>query len=175
MRTLECLALLAFAAPAGLGAQTTFADSVFDHLIGAWVLHGTIAQQQTTHDVTFTWMLGREYVQMHEVSRERNADGSPQYEAVVLFARDPKTGEYASMWMDNTAAAAFPQEGIGRGAATGDSIPFVFHYTNVPAESFHTTFVYHRRTDSWEWHMDDDSAGVRRPFARVRLTRTSGK
>ena len=25
--------------------------------------------------------------------------------------------------------------------------------------------------DSWQWHMDNDSAGVRRPFARVMLTR----
>jgi hypothetical protein len=31
--------------------------------------------------------------------------------------------------------------------------------------------VYDRVRDSWEWHMDNDSAGVRRPFARVTLTR----
>ena len=56
-------------------------------LIGHWVLRGTIARPTTTHDVTFTWMLGREYVQMHEVSRECAANGTPAYEAVVLFAR----------------------------------------------------------------------------------------
>ena len=32
-------------------------------------------------------------------------------------------------------------------------------------------FVYDARTDSWQWHLDNDSAGVRRPFARVTLTR----
>src|SRR5256886_10013766 len=44
-------------------------------------------------DVTFDWILGREYVQMHEVSRERAANGTPAYEAVVLFGRDPRSGE----------------------------------------------------------------------------------
>jgi hypothetical protein len=52
---------------------------------------------------------------------------------------------------------------------TGDSIPFLFHDTAT--ESFHTTFLYDRATDSWQWHLDNDSAGVRRPFARVKLSR----
>src|SRR5438105_11336806 len=66
-----------------LAAQALPPDSLFDRLVGRWVLHGTIARQQTTHDVTFAWMLGREYVRMHEVSRERAANGSPAYEAIV--------------------------------------------------------------------------------------------
>jgi hypothetical protein len=152
-----------------LPAQALPADSLFDRLIGRWVLRGTIAHQQTTHDVTFEWMLGREYVQMHEVSRERAPSGSPAYEAIVLFGRDPRTGEYACLWLDNTASAAFDPAGTGRGSVAGDSIPFLFHYTAT--DSFHTTFVYDRSGDSWLWHMDNDSSGVRRPFARVTLTR----
>jgi hypothetical protein len=156
-------------APAALIGQELHPDSVFPRLIGAWVLRGTIARQQTVHDVTFEWLLNREYVQMHEISRERDPNGTPAYEAVVLFGRDPKTGAYACTWMDNTAAAAFPLEGTGRGSVAGDSLPFIFHYTRTT--SFHTTFVYDRRNDSWQWHMDNDSSGVRRPFARVTLTR----
>jgi hypothetical protein len=38
-------------------------------------------------------------------------------------------------------------------------------------DRFHTTFVYDRASDSWQWHMDNESSGVRRPFARVTLTR----
>jgi hypothetical protein len=152
-----------------LPAQSLPPDSVFDRLIGHWVLQGTIAQQQTTHDVTFEWMLGREYVRMHEVSREHAADGTPVYEAVVLFGRDPRSGEYACLWLDNTGAGAFDPRGVGRGAVVGDSIPFLFQYT--PTVRFHTTFVYDDVGDSWQWHMDNDSAGVRRPFARVTLTR----
>lgn len=160
--------LVALAAPP-LRAQHLPPDSLFDRLIGRWVLTGTIARQQTTHDVTFEWMLGREYVQMHEVSRERAPNGTPAYEAVVLFGRDPRSGAYACLWMDNTGAGAFDPAGVGRGAVAGDSIPFLFRYDAL--NKFHTTFVYDRPSDSWRWHMDNDSAGVRRPFARVTLTR----
>lgn len=160
------LSLLVFAR---LPAQALPSDSLFDRLIGHWVLRGTIARQATTHDVTFDWVLGREYVQMHEVSRERAANGTPAYEAVVLFGRDPRSGDYACLWMDNTASTAFDPAGTGHGAVTGDSVTFTFHYTQ--ATGFHTTFAYDHATDSWQWHMDNDSAGVRRPFARLTLTR----
>lgn len=169
MRNVAIVALALLCAPEGLLGQALHPDSLFPRLIGNWVLRGTIARQQTVHDVTFEWLLGRAYVQMHEVSRERAPNGTPAYEAVVLFGRDPKTGAYACVWMDNTAAAAFPPEGTGRGSVAGDSIPFPFRYTATT--SFHTVFVYDRVKDSWQWHMDNDSSGVRRPFARVTLTR----
>ena len=152
-----------------LPAQALPPDSLFDRLVGRWVLRGTIARQQTTHDVTFEWMLGRSYLRMHEVSRERAPNGSPAYEAVVIFARDPRTGEYACLWMDNTGSNAFDPAGIGRGSVVGDSIRFLFRYTATT--SFHNTFVHSRAADSWQWHLDNDSLGVRRPFARVMLTR----
>lgn len=169
MQKIARLSILLLLASARLSAQSLHADSLFDRLIGHWVLQGTIARQQTTHDVTFDWILGRTYVQMHEVSRERAANGTPAYEAVVLFGRDPRSGEYACLWLDNTGANAFDPQGIGRGSVAGDSVPFVFHYTQTTR--FHNTFVYSRATDSWQWHLDNDSAGVRRPFARVTLTR----
>ncbi len=131
-------ALAVMCLPAAAFAQEVPPDSLFPRMVGHWVLRGTIARQQTVHDVDFEWLLGREYVQMHEVSRERAPNGSPAYEAVVLFGRDPRTGAYACVWMDNTAAAAFPPEGTGRGTVTGDSISFLFQYT--PTTSFHTTF-----------------------------------
>jgi hypothetical protein len=169
VKTRIALSLLALLASTRLSAQSLPKDSVFDRLIGHWVLRGTIARQATVHDVTFEWLLGREYVQMHEVSRERAPSGGAAYEAVVLFGRDPVSGDYACIWMDNTGATAFDPQGNGRGAVAGDSLPLLFHYTATT--SFHTTFVYDRATDSWQWHMDNDSVGVRRPFARVTLTR----
>ena len=168
MRTLAS-AFIALLLTSRLSAQSLPPDSLFDRLAGRWVLRGTISRQQTIHDVTFEWLLGREYLQMHEVSRERNATGSPAYEAVVLFGRDPQTGAYACLWMDDTGANAFDPAGIGRGSVAGDSIPFLFRYNAT--NSFHTTFVYDRAAGSWQWHMDNDSAGVRRPFARLILTR----
>jgi len=58
---------------------------------------------------------------------------------------------------DNTGATAFDPQGIGRGAVAGDSIPFSSATTD--RDSFHTTFVYDRAVDAWQWHMDNDSAG----------------
>jgi hypothetical protein len=169
LRTILLFALALACIPAALFGQGLHPDSLFPRLIGNWVLRGTIARQQTVHDVSFEWLLNHEYVQMHEVSRERTPNGAAAYEAVVLFGRDPKTGAYACMWMDNTAPADFPPEGTGRGSVAGDSIPFLFRSTATT--SFHTAFVYDRAKDAWQWHMDNDSAGVRRPFARVTLTR----
>ena len=63
-------------------------DSLFPRLIGRSVVQGTIRRQTVIHDVTFEWMLGQEYVQMHAVSRGCSGDGSPAYEGIVLFGRD---------------------------------------------------------------------------------------
>lgn len=169
IRVLLALLLATPLSTRSLRGQSPPSDSMLTRLAGRWVLRGTIARQQTVHDVTFAWLLNRGYLQMHEVSRERTAAGTPAYEAVVLFTRDPKTGEYACLWLDNTGVSAFDPAGIGRGALRGDSIPFVFRYT--PTTGFRNTFVYDRARDAWKWNMDNDSAGVRRPFARVTLTR----
>jgi len=169
MRREMTLAMAALLAASPVGAQRAAPDSLLNHLVGHWVLRGPMAGQNVVHDVTFRWVLDSEYVEMHELSRERAVTGRPAYEAIVYVGHDPRSGEYSALWMDNTAYGAFAPAGIGRARAAGDSIPFVF--TSSPTVRFHNTFVYDRRADRWAWHMDDDSAGVRRPFARVTLTR----
>jgi hypothetical protein len=166
-RLILALAALVLAWP--LRAQVPQRDSLLSHLIGRWVLRGPMAGNEVVHDVTFEWVLGGEYVEMHEVSRERTPGGMPAYEAIVYLVRDPHTHAYAALWLDNTDYNAFNPAGVGRGAAAGDSIPLVF--TASPTDHFHNTFVYDRATDTWAWHMDNDDARGRRPFARVRLTR----
>src|SRR3979411_244067 len=64
MRKVVIFALALLCAPAGLFGQALHPDSLFPRLIGHWVLRGTIARQQTVHDVTFEWLLGRAYVPM---------------------------------------------------------------------------------------------------------------
>lgn len=163
------VAALLLVVGAAAGAQSANApDPLLNHLVGKWVLRGAMAGKSTVHDVTCQWVLGKEYVQVHEVSREKTASGSPAYEAIVYIGRD-STGEYAALWLDNTAYGAFAPAGTGHAKAAGDSIPFVFG--NTPAERFHNTFIYDRARDTWQWHLDNDSAGVRKPFARVTLTR----
>lgn len=169
MRMRVTMALVGLLAASPLQAQVSKPDSLLDHLIGNWVLTGPMDGKQVVHDVSFTWVLGGEYVEMHEVSRERTATGAPAYEAVVYLVHDPHTHEYAMMWMDNTDYNAFYPGGVGHGQAAADSIAFLFTYT--PTTSFHTTFVYDRAADRWAWRMDNDANGARRPFARVTLVR----
>ena len=161
-------AALVLAAPL-IAQQPMPRDSLLDRLTGNWVLRGPMAGKNVVHDVSVRWVLGNEYVEVHEVSREKTRAGSPEYEAIVYIGRDAKTREYAALWMDNTAYGAFAPAGTGRGMAAGDSIPFVF--TESPTSRFHNTFVYHARANTWEWHLDNDDARGRRAFARVTLTR----
>jgi hypothetical protein len=82
----------------------------------------------------------------------------------MAIARQQTVHDVTFEWL-----RSLPARGTWRGFVAGDSIPFLFHYTATT--SFQTTFVYDRAKDSWQWHMDNDSAGARRPFARVTLTR----
>jgi hypothetical protein len=144
-------------------------DSLLNHLIGQWVLRGPMAGKAVVHDVTFRWVLGGEYVEMHEVSRERMPTGTPAYEAIAYLVHDPHSHEYAALWLDNTDYNAFLPAGQGHGFAAADSIPFVF--TTSSTDHTYNTFVYHRATNAWEWHIDNEDASARRSFARVTLSR----
>ena len=86
MRNRLIFAFALLCAPAGAFGQALHPDSLFPRLIGHWVLRGTIARQQTVHDVTFEWLLGREYVQMHEISRERQ---------VIVFSQEEDVRRWA--------------------------------------------------------------------------------
>jgi hypothetical protein len=154
---------------APLQAQSPQRDSLLDRLAGHWVLRGPMAGRDVVHDVTFQWVLGGEYLEMHEVSRRQTPAGTPDYEAIVYLVRDPHTHDYGALWLDNTDYNAFNPAGVGRAKATADSIPFLF--TESSTSHFHTTFVYDRAADSWAWRMDNDDERGRRPFARVTLTR----
>ncbi len=151
--------------------QVPVRDSLLDHMVGRWVLRGTIGGQATTHDVDAEWVLGHEYLRLHEVSRERAADGSPAYEAIVVVGVDPRAPGYACFWLDNTSPKGLDGRAIGHAdPATGDSIAFSFGEPGGSA--FHTTFRYERGTDGWTWAMDGEGpGGARQPFARLTLTR----
>src|SRR3954463_444058 len=162
------ISTLLLAAATLAAQQPTPRDSLLDRLVGSWVLRGTIAGQTVVHDVSARWVLGNEYVELREVSRGKTKAGAPDYEAIVYLGRDQKTREYAALWMDNTAYGAFAPAGTGHGMVAGDSIAFLF---TDAASRFHNAFVYRRSADTWEWHLDNDDAKGRRPFARVTLTR----
>jgi hypothetical protein len=145
-------------------------DPLLERLAGTWVLRGTLAGQQTTHDVTAEWVLNHLYLRLHEVSREKDAAGQPQYEALVLIGRDEPAKEYQCQWLDTTGGGALTPESVGHGKRDGEKIPFAWKDKDGTV-SFNNTFAYDRRTDSWSWIMDNIQKGKPVPFARLTLTR----
>ena len=150
--------------------QSVQQRELLDKLTGHWVLRGTIGKTQTTHDIDARWVLDKEYVELHEVSREKDAAGKPQYEAIVYFVWDPKVGEYACLWLDTTGLAVFPPAGVGHAQPERDKIAFVFK--DPDGGGTRNTFSYDRTKDEWSSAIDNESkGGVLTPFARLRLTR----
>ena len=145
------------------------APLLLDHLTGNWVLKGTIAGKQTTHDVEARWVLRREYLRLHEVSRETDSNGVPAYEAIVLISWDAKANQYTCLWLDSTAGGGLSTDTICRAKPAEHSIPFIF--TGAGSDQIHTTFNYDATSDSWDWLIDNVDNGRTQAFARVSLTR----
>ena len=157
-------------ASSALAQPAPLKDPLLERLAGTWVLRGAIAGKQTTHDVTVEWVLGHQYLQLHEVSREKDAAHHPQYEAIVLIGWDAAGGEYQCLWLDTTGGGGLTAQGIGRGKRDGDMIPFLWREKDG-TPSFSNTFVYDGRTDSWAWNMNNIQKGKLVPFAGLPLTR----
>ncbi len=149
--------------------QESFQDSLLDRSTGRWLLQGTIAGRQTTHDVRSQWVLAHNYIQIHEVSREKNEDGDPVYEAIVYIGWDGQRNRYQCLWLDVTGGGGLSPDAIGYGTREGDSIAFLFK--GGDGSLFHTTFAYDKSTGSWRWIMDGEENGKLTPFARLKLTK----
>jgi hypothetical protein len=138
-------------------------------MAGKWVLNGTIAGKHVVHDVDAALVLKDEYVQLHEISREKDATGRPKYEAIVIVSLDKTTGEFTCMWLDNTAGGGLSAAGLAHGKPDGNAIPFVFGAgTNDVTRN---TFTYLPDRDAWTWAIDNISGDKAKPFARVTLMR----
>jgi hypothetical protein len=149
--------------------QTTQPDSLLNKLTGNWVLQGTIDGQETTHDITAGRVLNGQYVQLKEVSREKDSKGNPLYEAVVYLCWQEAKKQYFCLWLDNTSNQGISNGVIGRAEQNEDKIEMVFKFSGTI--QFHTSFLYHRDTDTWQWLMDGEENGKLQAFARVKLTR----
>jgi len=171
MRRLSVLLVLCLQAPSLIGEFSATDHAFLERLGGSWILRGTLAGRVTTHDVTAAWILDGLYLELHERSREADAKGKPQYEAVILLGLDPATGEYQCLWLDSTGGGGLSPTAFGRGKRTGDSIPFLFRDADGTI-SFSNTFSYDTDAQAWTWQLDNvRKDGTRAPFGRVRLTR----
>jgi hypothetical protein len=145
-------------------------EALMEKLTGHWVMTGTIDKEAVTHDVDVDRILKRQYVRIHDVSREKDADGERAYEAWIHIAWDKDNAEYVVMWLDNTGTTNFSAEGVGHGKPDGDRIPFV--WKSADGSGIQNTFTYNRASDTWSWAIDNvDTSGALSPFARVTLKR----
>ena len=91
------LALLFMTSFSASAQEPTRKDPLLDRLTGSWTLQDTIAGHETTHDIESEWVLNHEYLQLHETSREKNAQGQPAYEAIVFIEWDESSNDYVTV------------------------------------------------------------------------------
>ena len=149
--------------------QSIQADHLLDRLTGNWILQGTIAGRETTHDIESEWVLNHEYLRFHETSREKNIQDQPAYEAIVFIEWDESSNEYRCLWLDSTGGGGLTAP-IAQGKRGNDEIAFIFRDKNKDS-GIHTTFVYSKGSDTWSWLIDNEHDGKLTSFARVKLTR----
>ncbi len=165
------LVLLIMASFSSSAQQPTRKDPLLDRLTGTWILQGTIAGRETTHDIESEWVLNHEYLRFHETSREKNIQGQPAYEAIVFIEWDESSNEYRCLWLDSTGGGGLTAP-IAQGKRGNDEIAFIFRDKDKDKDSgIHTTFVYSKGSDTWSWLIDNEHDGKLTSFARVRLTR----
>lgn len=162
--------VLLFCAAIALAQQPTVNSPLLDHLLGKWVLTGNTEGNPTLHDVEAEWVLGHHYLRIHEISRVKNANREPDYEADVYIAWDEHSKQYACAWLD--VFGGLSAQSIGVAAPEKNKIPFIFHDPKGVL-NFENDFVYYPKTDTWQWVLDGVTNGVHKPFARYQLKRSS--
>lgn len=172
MRTLLCVVapLLVVSLPAA-AQQQGFQDPLLDRLAGNWVMKGTIAGAETTHDIAAEWVLDHQYLRFHDVSHEKGSGDVPEYEAIVFIGWDQSSAQYACLWLDSTGGGGLDVDAqvIGHAKPDGDELAFLFELND--GGIIHTTFKYNREADTWQWLVDVEEGEEFRSFARVVLTR----
>ena len=157
-----------FASLVAMAQQPPVSSPLLDHLAGKWQMHGTVGKQAVTHDLDAEWVLQHHYLRFHEISREKNDRGEPQYEATVFIGWNEKTKQYACVWLDVYGGAT--SESIGLATPKENGLAFVF--TDEHGEiSFTNSFTYDPKTNAWENRLDNVVKGEAKPFARFNLTK----
>ncbi|WP_250634362.1 hypothetical protein [Pinirhizobacter soli] len=168
------IVLIAFAPLGNAAFAQAINDPLLNHLTGQWVLSGKIAHRDVVHDVTAQWVLGRQYIQIHEVSRAKKHDGKPEYEAIVYVGWNPVLNQYTCLWLDSTGGNGLVTEGLGH--AEKDPKTLLFKWNDVNGStSLQNAFSYDAAHDTWRWWIDNIDDGKAKQFADVRLPRHLSK
>ncbi len=139
---------------------------LLEHMVGRWIMRGTIARRNIVHDVEADWVLSHHYIRIHEISREKTAEGKPEYEAMVFIGWN-NPGHYSCVWLDITGGLSILS--IGTAVPGENELPFVFRNEKGGVD-LTNTFTYDPKDNTWEWKIDNVENGQPKPFARLRLT-----
>jgi len=167
MKQLVILATI-LAALTVMAQQPPVNSPVLDHLAGKWLIQGTVGKQSVTHDFEAEWVLQHHYLRFHEISRDKNEKGEPQYEATVYVAWNEKSKQYSCVWLDVYGGAT--AESIGYATPAENELTFVFKDEHGET-SFTNTFIYDPKTNTWDNGLDNVIKGEAKPFARFKLTK----
>ena len=169
---MNCVLSFAILFVSGAAAQRPPVNSpLLDHLAGKWVLRGTIAGKQTTHDITAEWVANHQYLRLHEVSRAKTADGKPQYDAFIHIGWNEQRKNYSIIWLDNFWG--IDPESIGTAVPKETELLFLWK-DEKGAVGFSNDFLYDPKTDEWRWTMDNVVNGTNKSFGTVKLIRAVG-
>jgi len=171
MKLIVVTLMYLFFAPAAIAQALVERETPLENLVGRWVMTGTIAGQDITHDLEAKWVLGGHYLYFHEVAREQDENGDPAYEARVYIGWDEAGEGLVCLWLDVTGGGGLVPDGFGYGKPVGDRIPFV--WGEGSNQQIHNTFTYQRERDRWSWAIDNVRNGEASNFARVVLDRPS--
>jgi hypothetical protein len=150
-------------------AQTSapWRDDLVDHLTGAWKMDGTVMGKQAHHQVQAEWILGHQFLRIHEQTDVNAPKDEHPYEADWYLGCDDVSQRYVLHLLD-VFGGRF-SETLGYGTRDGNEIRFVFEYPDGP---FHTTFRWNPAQGTWAWLMEQkNKAGKWTQFADLKLTK----
>jgi hypothetical protein len=158
---------LFLAALPGRAQQPPLHDALLDNLAGHWVITGTIAGAAATHDLDAEWVLDHHYLRLHEVSRERDRDGRPRYEAYVHIGWNPATATYGCIWLDTFGGLTTESVGIAPRAA--DRLAFAF--ARDGQVTLRNVMTWHADSRTWDWMIVNVDGARSSTFATLVLRR----
>lgn len=149
------------------GAGTIMNDPLLDRMIGHWTMSGMMVDRPVHQTVDAKWILGHQFLQIHEMGAIDPKTGKPEYEAMPLIGYDNMSERYVAHWVDVFGGRW--SETLGYGKRNGDEIDFVFEYPDGP---FHTDFIWNAKAGTWRWRMTQKTAeGKWAGFADVTLSK----
>jgi hypothetical protein len=162
--------ILVFAALCAPGfAQNPPVDSpLLEHLAGKWVAQVSIGGRARTDDISAEWVLQHHYLRLHEVSRNKDANGNPHYEAMIFIGERPRTKQISCLWLDVYGGTDI--RSIGVAESDENEIHFIFKDESGSTD-FSNDFLYDPKADTWEWRLDNVDHGKLIPFGTEKLVR----